>query len=102
MTGRWLGLGTALAVVPFLALLAAIRYEYWHYPSPAANILIEFVLVWVSILGLAGVGLVWLVRRHRNTRHLYSQSVSATIAPIDGVTGLGRVALISRLTSAMS
>jgi hypothetical protein len=82
MTGRWLGLGTALAVVPFLALLAAIRYEYWDYPSPAANILIEFVLMWVAILGLAGVGLVWLVRLYRCWTRDRRLPWTAVIAPL--------------------
>ena len=82
MTGRWLGLGTALAVVPFLALLAAIRYEYWQYPSPAANILIEFVLLWVAILGLAGVGLVWLVRLYRSWTRDRRLPWTVVVAPL--------------------
>ncbi|MDG3010626.1 hypothetical protein G4X40_10740 [Rhodococcus sp. D2-41] len=56
-----LGLGVALAAVPFLLLLAGVRYDWWQYPKPAV-VIVEPATVGLAILGLATVGVVWAFR----------------------------------------
>ncbi|MET4046299.1 MULTISPECIES: hypothetical protein [unclassified Rhodococcus (in: high G+C Gram-positive bacteria)] len=63
------GLGTALAAVLFLVLLAGMRYEWWEYPSPE-DTLLDFATVWLALFGLVATGSVWAVRLYKYwTRH---------------------------------
>ncbi|WP_221621583.1 hypothetical protein [Rhodococcus sp. KBW08] len=56
-------LGVALVAVPFLALLAGVRYDWWRYPT-AAVIFLEPATVCFALLGLAVVGVFWVVRSY--------------------------------------
>jgi len=37
------GFGTALTVIPFVLVLAGVRYEWWRYPSPLVVIAVKSV-----------------------------------------------------------
>ena len=52
--------GAALAAVPFLAMLAGVRYDWWRYPKPAV-VLLEPATVCFALLGLLAVGVFWVV-----------------------------------------
>ncbi|MCQ4129128.1 hypothetical protein NOU13_31990 [Rhodococcus erythropolis] len=55
--------GVALAVVPFLAILAGVCYDWWRYPKPAV-VLLEPATVCFALLCLAVVGVFWIVRSY--------------------------------------
>ncbi len=56
-------LGTVLAAVPFLAVIAGVRYDWWLYPK-LAGVLLEPATVCFALLGLAVVGVFWFVRSY--------------------------------------
>jgi hypothetical protein len=56
-------LGTALAAVPFLAIIAGVRYDWWQYPT-AAVIFLEPATVCFALLGLLAIGVFWVVRSY--------------------------------------
>lgn len=58
------GWGAALLAVPFLVLLAGIRYEWWRHSS-SVQVLFELAVVWFALFGLVGVGAVWVIRCYR-------------------------------------
>ena len=60
---RHVGLGTGAAAIPFLLLLAGVRYEWWEYPEPA-DVILEPVTVGLALFGLISVGIVWAVRSY--------------------------------------
>lgn len=53
-------LGAALVAVPFLAIVAGVRYDWWQYPT-AAVIFLEPATVCFALLGLLAVGVFWVV-----------------------------------------
>lgn len=75
------GLGVAIATVPFLILLAGVRYDWWRYPKPAV-IILEPATVGFAILGLAIVGFVWIVRSYGYWKRERRLSWTIGLAPL--------------------
>ena len=63
LRARTPGFLLAIATVPFLAMLAGVRYDWWRYPRPAV-LLLEPATVGSALLGLAVVGALWTFRLH--------------------------------------
>ncbi|MFC7962407.1 hypothetical protein [Rhodococcoides kroppenstedtii] len=75
------GIGTALAAVPFLGLLAGMRYEWWSYPSPA-DLILNLGTVWLGLLGLTAVGIFWAIRLYRYRRRSGKLAWQILVAPV--------------------
>ncbi|MDI9914600.1 hypothetical protein [Rhodococcus sp. IEGM 1379] len=75
------GLGFALAAVPFLALLAGVRYDWWRYSRPAV-ILLEAATVGIALLGLTVVGALWIFRSYGYWQREQQLSWKIGLAPL--------------------
>ncbi|MDJ0402989.1 hypothetical protein QNA23_05845 [Rhodococcus erythropolis] len=75
------GLGFAFAAVPFLAVLAGVRYDWWRYPRPAV-LLLEPATVGSALLGLAVVGTLWIFRSYGYWKREQRWSWRTGLAPM--------------------
>ncbi|MDJ0396748.1 hypothetical protein QMK17_26015 [Rhodococcus sp. G-MC3] len=82
-----------LAVVPFLTLLAGMRYEWWEYPSPA-DIFLDLATVCLAILGLIVLGVIWAVRSYRYWKRNRRLTWSSAVAPLLVVATAAAFALV--------
>lgn len=79
------GVGAALAAVPFLAMLAGVRYDWWRYPKPAV-VLLEPATVGFALLSLLAVGAFWVVRSYGFWKREQHLSWQMGIAPLVVIT----------------
>ncbi|MGV8872176.1 MAG: hypothetical protein ACOH2Q_06600 [Rhodococcus sp. (in: high G+C Gram-positive bacteria)] len=87
------GLGSALAAVLFLSLLAGVRYEWWRFPSPF-DFVLELATVWLGILGLVAVGTVWIVRAYKYWQINHRLTWLSVIVPVLIVAGIAGFAVV--------
>lgn len=74
-------LGAALAAMPFVLVLAGVRYEWWRYPSPLA-VVAEPATVILAVLGIAVVGALWILRCYRYAKRRRRLPFSVGFAPV--------------------